>query len=124
MPVVIGAWFALVGALAALAGLTARQRARQLRKDGVPVWAMAVPGRDPGPVHLRYSLPDGRVLESRCPAAFRKPSLYPGEKILAWYDPQDPREVIVYGRDGQVSDRVFMVAGALLMLAGAGIAIL
>jgi hypothetical protein len=130
MSIAIGVWFALAGGLAALVGLSGMRRARRLRRDGLSAWAMAVPppvsaGEDSGGssrrILIQYALPDGRVLERISPEPIRRAAaLHPGEKVLVWYDPQDPSDVLVYGREGRLSDRTFVAVGALLMLAGAG----
>lgn len=68
-------------------------------------------------------MPDGRVLELSLPASARKAAaLNPGQRVLVWYDPEDPQDVLVYGRDGHLADRTFVAAGTLFMLAGAAIA--
>jgi hypothetical protein len=119
---------ALTGVPALLVGLFARRRTRQLRRDGVRVWAIAMHRpRDAGGqlVTLQYRLPDGRVVEESAPARAkrREPPLLPGNKVLIWYDPADPAEILVYGREGQAADLAFVVVGAILALAGAIIAI-
>jgi hypothetical protein len=50
--------------------------------------------------------------------------LRPGQKVLVWYDPDDPQDVLVYGREGRVADPAFVIAGALFIVLGAGIAAL
>ena len=132
MLIVMGVWFALAGGLAALAGLTAMRRARRLRRGGSPVWAVAVPrpasvdeGASGSPCRtvIQYTLADGRVVERLSPGSARKAAmLRPGEKILVWYDPDDPQDVLVYGREGRAADLVFVIAGALFIALGAGIA--
>lgn len=127
MATVIGLWFALAGVLPVLAGLAGRHRARRLRRGGVKAWAVAVPwplADDEGPrqVALQYKLADGRVLEKLASAGARK-SLRPGQSVLVWYDPADPQDILVYGREGRLSDLMFVAAGAAFMLAGAGIAV-
>ena len=47
----------------------------------------------------------------------------PGERVLVWYDPADPLDVLVQGYEGRVSDMAFVIAGALLVAAGAVIGI-
>ena len=131
MPVLIGVWFGIAGSLAVLAGLTARLRVRRLRREGVAVWATAVPTPEPatpgpatpgpaGPVRLEYTLADGRVMQRLGAARGRR--LRAGQKVLVWYDPADPGEVVVYGQEGRLSDRVFMLAGALFIVVGVGLA--
>ena len=109
MTVVIGIWFALAGGLAALAGLTGIHRTHRLRRRGLAAWATAVPpvaagapaGRSPGLALMRYGLADGRVMESFCPEAVWKAALLrPGHKVLVWYDPADPQDVLIHRRRG------------------------
>jgi hypothetical protein len=131
MLIVIGVWFALAGGLAALAGLTAMRRARRLRRGGCPVWAVALPrpvgvdeeaGGSPGGTVIQYTLADGRVVERLSPGSARKAAmLRPGQKVLVWYDPEDPEDVLVYGREGRAADLAFVVAGVLFIMLGVGI---
>jgi hypothetical protein len=131
MLIVIGVWFALAGGLAALVGLTAMRRARRLRRGGSPVWAVALPrpvaaaegvGGSPGRTVIQYTLADGRVVERLSPGSARKAAmLRPGQKLLVWYDPEDPQDVLVYGREGRAADLAFVIAGALFIMLGVGI---
>jgi len=131
MLIVIGIWFALAGGLAALAGLTAMRRARRLRRGGSPVWAVALPrpvsaaeeaGGSPSRTMIQYTLTDGRVVERPSPGSARKAAmLRPGQKVLVWYDPDDPQDVLVYGREGRVADLAFVIVGALFIVFGLGI---
>lgn len=131
--IVIGIWFAVVGGLAALAGLTGMHRVRRLRRDGVATWAtpVAPPAGPAGPLDgsappalIRYTLPDGRVIERISPAGARKAALLrPGQKVLVWYDPEDPQDILVYGREGRFTDRAFLAAGLIFVLIGTGMAI-
>jgi len=132
MVVLIGIWFALAGALAVLTGLSARWRARRLRRHGQSVWATAVPapttagggtaGAAPRTM-LEYTLPDGRVLEQLAPARVRKTAtLRPGQQVLVWYHPEDPQDILVYGRDGRLGDRALLVTGGLVMVIGIALA--
>jgi hypothetical protein len=127
MAVAIGVWMAITGLPAALVGLFARRRIRQLRRDGVRVWAVALnqPRDDGGPlVTLQYQLTDGRVVEQSAPAGARRGApLLPGNKVLIWYDPADPMEILIYGREGRASDLAFVVVGVILAVAGTAIAI-
>jgi len=50
--------------------------------------------------------------------ARRSAALSPGERVLIWYDPADPGDVLVYGSDGRWSDWLFLTAGALLVIVG------
>ena len=127
---------ALAGAIALLVGLSARRRVRRLRDSGVKVWAMAVhhptPGNSPDPdggsdgsehVTLQYTLTDGRVLERPVTASRARP-LTPGQKVLIWYNPDDPADILVHGRDARKSDVTFIAVGLAFILAGSVLAIL
>ena len=127
MLVVTGAWLSLVGALAAIAGLADSRRVRRLRRNGVKDWATIVgsgigPGDSaevPSPEMIRFSLADGRVVEKILPNPGRA-----GQKILVWYDPDDPADVLVYGRQGRRVDGIFIAIGCVMFVAGAAIAAL
>jgi hypothetical protein len=120
MTIVLGIWFGLAGVVPALAGITGLRRARRLRRDGVQAWAVAAP-RDGG-LTLRYTLPDGRVLEKLTTA--KTAAVLSGERVLIWYDPADPLDVLVHGRSGRASNVAFVVAGAAFAITGAVIGIL
>jgi hypothetical protein len=130
MAIVIGVWFGLVGGVAVLAGLAGMARARRLRRSGLSAWATAVPappaaGQPARRTVIQYALADGQVMERLSPQpARRAASLLPGQKVLVWYDAADPDDVLVYGREGRRSDRVFVAAGLLVILAGAVVAAL
>lgn len=131
MQVVTGIWLALVGVLAAMAGLADIRRVRQLRKRGTKTWGMVVPahasaGDRDGDVRRRtlvqYSLPDGRVIERLCPEPSRAKALRPGQQVLVWYDPSDPGDVLVFGREARYSSRAFVAAGVVLIALGMALA--
>ena len=131
MLILLGAWAAVAGGVAALAGLAGLRRVRRLRRDGVTAWALLVPapvpeheaGDSPGMV-LQYALADGRLVERPAPAAGRKPvPAEPGRTVLIWYDPADPDDVLVYGRWGRAADRAFLATGILFILLGAAVAV-
>jgi hypothetical protein len=117
------------GCLALLAGLCGMHRVRRLRRGGVATWALTlappaseqVPGT-PRQVLLQYTLADGQVLERIALAVKRKATLHPGQKVLVWYDPKDPGDVLVYGRWGRSADGLFVAAGAVLVILGACLA--
>ena len=70
---------------------------------------------------IQYALPDGQVVERISPQPARKAAaLRPGQHVLVWYDPADPQDVLVYGREGRIANRLFVAAG--LVLIGVGIA--
>ncbi len=127
MAIVLGLCFAFAGFVAALAGLTARSRVRRLRRAGRSAWAMVVPApRDEGSPRrnlIQYPLEDGRVLERLCPHPVRKAAApAAGQKILVWYDPADPTDVLVNGWDGRVGDLAFLAVGLFFIVFGMGMA--
>jgi hypothetical protein len=129
MAIAVGVWIAFAGALALLVGWAARRHAHRLRGTGVRAWATAV--QRPVPDHprggqrtsLQYTLADGRVLERPLPAR-RAARLAAGKKVLIWYDPEDPADVLVYGRDSDRSDLAFMIVGLAFIVIGTIIAAL
>ena len=133
MLTVIGILVAVPGGLAVLAGATAMHRVRRLRRAGVATWALtlapATPGdwQSAGTPHellIQYTLTDGRVFErTTLAAAGRKAPLTPGQKVLVWYDPQDPGDILVYGRWGRFADRAFVAVGTLFVLIGGWLAL-
>ena len=129
---VIGFWFAVVGGMAALAGLTARRRVARLRRTGEPAWAMVVPSRvSPGELAsgsprrnlIQYSLTDGRVIERLCPRPVRR-AAWPavGQRVPVWYDPADPTDVLVNGWDGRYGNLAFLAVGVFFLVVGMSIA--
>ena len=133
MLIVIGVWVALGGSIAALAGLVGMRRARHLGTCGISTWATTVisplgpdeqrdgAGRT---ALIQYAVADGQVVERTAPRTVRRAkSLSPGQKVLVLYDPLDPGDVLVYGKDGRLADRGFALAGVLLVLLGVAIAV-
>jgi hypothetical protein len=133
MLTVFGILVAVPGGLAVLAGATAMHRVRRLRRAGVATWALTLApatsgdwqsAGTPPELLIRYTLADGRVCERATLApAGRKAPLTPGQKVLVWYDPEDPDDVLVYGRWGRFADRAFMAAGLLFVLIGGWLAL-
>ncbi|WP_406463243.1 DUF3592 domain-containing protein [Streptomyces sp. NBC_01622] len=115
------------GTVALLTGLVGLRRIRRLRRAGVDVWALvkrtgAVGGEDnPRPV-LRYTTGDGRVMEvgSPVPASKRHP-LPEGSHVLVRYDPEDPRELVLYGHERTAWEYSMAGVGAVFILLGAGL---
>jgi Protein of unknown function (DUF3592) len=132
MSVLIGLWFAFAGGVAALAALTARGRVRRLRRSGQTAWAMVVPSpaaagesgaRPQRRKLIQYPLEDGRVIERLCPQPLRRAAApAAGQKVLVWYDPADPTDVLVNGWDGRFSDLAFLVAGVFFIVVGMAVA--
>jgi hypothetical protein len=90
---------------------------------------MVLPGADEGPsgssrrTRIQYPLADGSVIERTCPVSVRTAgTLLPGQQVLVWYDPADPQDVLVYGRDGRYADRAFVAVGLLFILIGTALA--
>jgi hypothetical protein len=121
MHLVIGVWLGFAGLFAWLAGFTSMLRVRRLRRHGTTAWAMVVQYAADRTA-LQFTLDDGRVVEQLNPEPLKGGALKPGEKILVWYDPADPADILVYGRYARRTDKVFIAAGSLLILVGAAIA--
>jgi hypothetical protein len=121
MNVALGLWLALAGGVAVLAGMSAARRVRRIHGYGQTAWALVVARAAEDPeaegsarrLLLQYRLPDGRVIERLT----RR--LAPGQKVLVWYDPSDPGDVVVYGRDGRYADTAFLLIGVALIILGA-----
>jgi hypothetical protein len=127
MAAALGIWITLAGAVGLLAGVTGSRRVRRLRRAGVRSWAVAVPqpasGEDDGRrVALQYRLADGRVLEKPVPGP--PGALTPGRSVLVWYDPRDPTDVLVYGREGRGLNLGFAAVGASFVALGLAITVL
>jgi hypothetical protein len=132
MSILIGLWFAFAGGVATLTALAARGRVRRLRRSGRSVWGMVVPSpAAPGESAVRtarrnliqYSLEDGRVIERICPRPIRRASApIAGQRLLVWYDPADPSDVLVNGWDGRYSDLAFLAVGMFFLIFGMGLA--
>jgi hypothetical protein len=137
MLTMIGILLAIPGALAVLAGARAMHRARRLRRAGVATWALTLApapapaasgdwqsAGTPRELLIQYTLADGRVFErTTLASAGRKAPLTPGQRVLVWYDPEDPDDVLVYGRWGRFADRAFVAAGTLFVLIGGWLAV-
>jgi Protein of unknown function (DUF3592) len=126
MSIEIAIWLVGVGAFAAIVGLTSLRQAQRLRDSGHSAWGLVIAppaGRDsepPAVALIQYALPDGRVLEHNCRQPGRRSSAFRlGEKVLLWYDPANPAEVLVHRRDGHRSDWTFFAIGTLVILLGA-----
>jgi len=131
MLVITGLVLAAAGALAAAAGLADMRRVSQLRRRGVKAWATvvgrpaAVPFRDedggPPPVALRFSLADGRIVEHVLPHSAKSQTHEQG-RVLIWYDPGNPADVLVYGHPGRRGNAFFLALGCVTLVGGLVIA--
>lgn len=73
-------------------------------------------------VSLQYALADGRVLEKLVPGPTS--ALSPGRSVLVWYDPGDPADVLVHGREGRTVNMGFVAVGILFVAIGVVLAVL
>jgi Protein of unknown function (DUF3592) len=126
LSIVIGIVLALAGGLAALAGWAEQRRVRQLRQHGIRTWAMVVArpaaqdeadGARQRRTVIQFSLADGQVIEQAHPGSLRKAArLQPGQQVMVWYDAEDPRDVLVYGRGTRLADAAFIAVGTFCIL--------
>ncbi|MFJ8627968.1 DUF3592 domain-containing protein [Kitasatospora sp. NPDC093550] len=115
---------ALGGVVAYLAGVVGLRELRRLRRVGVPASAL-VRARAPGPEDralpprplLQFETADGRVVEvfSPVPSTARHP-LPDGGYVPVRYDPADPRQVLVDGRERVGLEYGFLALGVLVVL--------
>ncbi|WP_416960974.1 DUF3592 domain-containing protein [Streptomyces sp. Agncl-13] len=115
------------GAVALLTGLVGLHRIRRLGRAGVDVWALVkrtgpIAGEDDRRPVLQYTTEDGKVMEvgSPVPASRRQP-LADGSHVLVRYDPEDPRELVLYGRERAIWEYAMAGVGAVFILLGAGL---
>ncbi|MGP9021427.1 hypothetical protein ACT1U9_23885 [Streptomyces sp. BR1] len=117
---VLAGFTAFGGLVALLAGAYGLRETRRLMEAGGLAWALVKPA-PPGSGRplLQYETVDGRVLElpSPVPPSRREP-LTPGGRVRLSYDPADPREVILLGRERTGLDRSFIAAGAAVLAVG------
>ncbi|MBV6697800.1 DUF3592 domain-containing protein [Kitasatospora aureofaciens] len=114
----------LGGVIAYLAGVVGLRDLRRLRRVGVSVQALVrerVPGPEdralpPRPL-LQFETEDGQVVEvfSPVPSTPRHP-LPDGGYVPVRYDPADPRQVVVEGRERRPVEYAFMALGILMVL--------
>lgn len=122
---VVAVYGALGGAVAYLAGATGLAETRRLRRVGVPAWALVKqrppdPGaggeRAPRPL-LQFATRDGTVVEVFSPVcSSRSHPLPEGRRVLVRYDPADPRQVLVHGRERRGVEYAFLGLGAVVLL--------
>ena len=106
-----------------------------MRRYGASTWAMIVPRKHSeeeddeeaawgsGETLIQYALADGQVLERYSPGpAGKAAALSQGQSILVWYDPDDPQDLLISGRNGAVADTAFLLAGLAFILLGAALA--
>lgn len=112
------------GLVAYLAGAVGLRDTRRLRRVGVPVQALiryrsAAAGDLTGSARplLQFTTMDDAVMEVFSPVpAGRSQPLPDGGQVWISYDPADPREVAVRGRERAWLDLVFLALGAAAVL--------
>ncbi|WP_120724414.1 DUF3592 domain-containing protein [Streptomyces hundungensis] len=117
---VLAGFTAMGGLVALLAGAYGLRETRRVERAGEPAWALvkAAPQGSTRPL-LQFETADGHVLElpSPVPPSRREP-LPPGVGVRLSYDPEDPRTIVLLGRQRTLLDRAFMVAGGVLVALG------
>lgn len=129
---VTGAAFAGVGLLLALAGaLVLRSNHRFTRGaarapgqiTGVR-WSAVGPQGDTTPTgfpELRFTLPDGRVVETVARAGTTTQTLQAGKAVTVLYDPADPQQAQIGAGAASMAGVALLVIGAIAVLLGAGL---
>ncbi|MDH6580555.1 DUF3592 domain-containing protein [Kitasatospora sp. MAP5-34] len=122
----------LGGAVAYLAGAAGLRESRRLRSLGVPVQALVrYRAPDPGdrtaaarPL-LQFVTANGRVMEVFSPVpSTRAHTLVDGRRIPLRYDPADPRQVQVPGRERLGLEYAFLALGVAAALVALVVAVL
>ncbi|MCM2423031.1 DUF3592 domain-containing protein [Streptomyces sp. RKAG293] len=126
---VFAGFAAISGVVVSLAGLAGLRAIRLI--GGVGAEARALVKRT-GPAAtdsavrplLQFTVADGRVVEisSPVPASRRRP-LTDGSLVRVRYDPVDPRDVVVVGRERRGLEYALVGIGALFVLIGLGLLI-
>ncbi|WP_035802890.1 DUF3592 domain-containing protein [Kitasatospora mediocidica] len=122
--VVPAVWAAVGGAVAYLAGVTGLAETRRLRRDGIPVQALVRQrptdrSESTGASRplLQFATRDGLVMEVFSPVcSSRAHPLVDGRHVLVRYDPADPRQVLVQGRERRGVEYAFIALGAGVVL--------
>ena len=61
------------------------------------------------------------MIERLCPQPIRKAAApAAGQKVLVWYDPADPADVLVNGWDGRYGDLAFLAVRMFFIVFGVG----
>ncbi|MGW1705276.1 hypothetical protein ACWCP8_06930 [Streptomyces sp. NPDC002206] len=112
------------GMFAVLVGAYGLRQARRVSETGVRVQALVK--RHPGEARgesaplrslLQFVTEDDRVMEVVCPVpSTRRQPFSDGDYVHVSYDPADPRNVVVHGRERLGPDRAFIAGGALVVL--------
>jgi hypothetical protein len=120
MLIVFGAVTAFGGLIAVVAGGYGLRRADRIRGLGHAAEALVKPS-PPGAERprLTFETHDGRVMEIVSPV----PGLAAGDGVRLWYDPADPREVVVDGHERRGVEWAFLAVGCALIVTGLGLAV-
>ncbi|WSL80170.1 hypothetical protein OG403_34520 [Kitasatospora sp. NBC_01266] len=105
------------GVLAYLAGATGLAEIRRLRRVGVTTEAL-VKRRAQGRPLLQFATEGGLVMELFSPVEVA------ADQVLVRYDPADPRQVLVLGRERRAVEYGFLCAGATIVLAALALVVL
>ncbi|KOU36737.1 hypothetical protein ADK54_32205 [Streptomyces sp. WM6378] len=117
---VLAGFTVLGGLVALLAGAYGLRETRRVERAGAFAWALVKPApQGSARPLLQFETADGHVLElpSPVPPSRREP-LPPGASVRVSYDPEDPRTIVLLGRQRTALDRAFMAAGAAIVLLG------
>ncbi|MFH8837178.1 DUF3592 domain-containing protein [Streptomyces sp. NPDC017868] len=122
--VVAAAMLGLGGTFAHLVGAMGLSRIHRLRRDGVTVPALVryrtaaeEDAAHPRRPLLQFATLDGRVIEVVSPVPpSRTHALVDGSEVSITYDPADPSQILVDGRERRGLEYAFMGCGAALAL--------
>ncbi|MGW8762492.1 DUF3592 domain-containing protein [Streptomyces sp. NPDC055815] len=123
--VVAAAFLGLGGAVVHLVGAVGLSRIHRLRREGVTVPALVryrsageEDGGYPRRPSLQFATLDGRVIEVVCPVPpSRTQALVDGGEVSVTYDPVDPSQILVDGRERRGLEYALMGCGAAVALA-------
>ncbi len=129
---ITGAAFAGVGAVLLAIGVVIaranRRFARRARRapgvvPGVSCSAVGPPGdiTMSGYPELRFTLPDGRVVETVARTGTTLDAMKEGKPVTVLYDPDDPERAQVASGGLAIMGAAFVGIGAVLILIGAGL---
>ncbi len=123
--VIFAALTSFGGLVALLAGAYGLRQTRRITAVGETVTALVKPPPQGAerPL-LQFETLDGRVMEVSSPVPpGRRLPLRTGTEVRIAYDPADPRDVVLPGRDRVRLDQGFVAAGAVLVVLGVVLAV-
>ncbi|MGW7822412.1 DUF3592 domain-containing protein [Streptomyces puniciscabiei] len=118
----------LIGSVFMAAGLVSRRRTRRLRQEGAKARGRVVRlesrrdidtnSRLYSPV-IQWVTGDGRTVENASSiASSTVGDLRPGAEVTVFYDPDNPKRMLIDGYDGRAFVVVFCALGAVGLAAG------